>query len=86
MLTGQANIFTAPEFSVQVDSPNHLRHILGHLTFVLGAGTLLGGLMGCLLLLLLRKIVPPPPVRLNRFAFTFSDRIFTTDTFQIRTM
>ncbi|HEY7543999.1 MAG TPA: hypothetical protein VID27_03910 [Blastocatellia bacterium] len=61
--TGKENIFTAPEFSIPGDDPNHIRHILGHLTFGIGAGTLLGGLIGCLLLWMLRKIVPPRPTR-----------------------
>lgn len=61
--TGKENIFTAPEFSIQGDDPNHIRHIIGHLTFGIGAGTLLGGLIGCLLLWLLRKMVPPRPTR-----------------------
>ena len=63
VITGKENIFTAPEFSIPGDDPNHIRHILGHLTFGIGAGTLLGGLIGCLLLWMLRKIVPPRPTR-----------------------
>ncbi len=60
--TGMENIFTAPEFSIRED-PHHISHILGHLTVGIGGGTLLGGLIGCLLLLLLRKMVPPRPAR-----------------------
>lgn len=63
VFTGIENIYTAPEFSIPEDDPYHIWHILGHLTFSIGAGTLLGGAMGCLLLWLLRKLVPAPPVR-----------------------
>lgn len=54
-LTGTQNIYSAPEFSFGL-SP--LRHILGHLTFGIGLGTLSGAAMGCLLLWMLRKFVP----------------------------
>ncbi len=63
LLTGMTNIYTAPEFSLPSSDPYHWRHILGHLTFGVGAGTLMGGLMGSLLLWLLRRLVPPRPVR-----------------------
>lgn len=55
VLTGTANIYTAPEYSPH---SRQLAHIIGHLTFGLGFGTLFGGGMGCLLLWLLRLIVP----------------------------
>ena len=55
--TGIENIFTAPEFS-RVADDRHMRNILGHLTFGIGAGTLFGAATGCLLLWLLRKLVP----------------------------
>jgi hypothetical protein len=58
VLTGMENIFTAPEFSVPGPDPHHLRHIVGHLTYGIGAGTLIGAAMGCLLLWLLRLLVP----------------------------
>ena len=61
--TGRENIFTAPEFSIPEKDPHHIHHILGHLTFDIGAGVLLSGLMGCLFLWMLRKIVPPRPTR-----------------------
>ncbi|MEW6207126.1 MAG: hypothetical protein AB1631_02080 [Acidobacteriota bacterium] len=61
--TGMENIFTAPEFSIKGDDPHHIWHIVGHLSFGVGAGTLLGGGIGCLLLWILRRIVPPRPVR-----------------------
>ncbi|MCI0626158.1 MAG: hypothetical protein L0387_31695 [Acidobacteria bacterium] len=56
--TGTENVYTLPEFSVKGDDPLHLRHILGHLTFMLGLGTLFGAGMGCLMLWFLRMMVP----------------------------
>jgi hypothetical protein len=55
--SGVENIFTEPEFSIG-DDPNHVRHILGHLTFGIAAGMLFGGAAGCVLLFLLRRLVP----------------------------
>jgi hypothetical protein len=55
VLTGTTNIYTAPEYSPR---SGQLAHIVGHLTFGLGLGTLCGAAMGCLLLWLLRHIVP----------------------------
>ncbi|MCS6883992.1 MAG: hypothetical protein RMM17_11040 [Acidobacteriota bacterium] len=57
VLSGTPNIFTAPEFSLAAD-PHHLRHIIGHLSFSIGAEVLLGSAMGNLLLLVLRLILP----------------------------
>lgn len=54
-LTGIKNIYAAPEFSERL-SP--VSHIVGHLTFSVGLGTLFGAAMGCLLLWMLRKLVP----------------------------
>jgi|SRR5208337_1473906 len=54
-LTGTANIYTAPEYSFH---SRPAAHIVGHLTGVLGFGTLFGAAMGCLLLWMLRRIVP----------------------------
>jgi hypothetical protein len=51
------NVFTKAEFS-RPDDPNHVKHILGQLTFGIGAGILLGAATGCLMLWLLRKLVP----------------------------
>jgi hypothetical protein len=51
------NVFTRPEFS-RPDDPYHLKHILGQMTFVIGAGTLLGTATGCLMLWLLKRLVP----------------------------
>ena len=51
------NVFTRPEFS-RPDDPNHVKHILGQLTFGIGAGILLGTATGCLMLWLLRRLVP----------------------------
>lgn len=56
--TGLDNIFVAPEFSVPGEDRFHMRHILGHLTLGIGAGTLFGAATGCLLLWLLRRLVP----------------------------
>jgi len=55
MLTGTRNVYSAPEFS---GGMSDLQHILGHLTFGVGLGTLTGSAMGCLLFWLLRKFVP----------------------------
>ncbi len=54
-VTGTRNVYSAPEFSGHL-SP--LAHILGHLTFGVGLGTLFGSAMGSLLLWMLRKFVP----------------------------
>lgn len=51
------NVFTKPEFS-RPDDPSHVKHILGQLTFGIGAGILLGAATGCLMLWLLRMLVP----------------------------
>lgn len=51
------NVFTKPEFS-RPDDPYHLKHIVGQMTFVIGAGTLLGTATGCLMLWLLKRLVP----------------------------
>ena len=58
VITKTENIYTHPEFSMPHDDPLHLRHIYGHLTFVIGAETLFGAAVGCLLLWLLRTLVP----------------------------
>jgi hypothetical protein len=54
------NVFTKPEFSrfSRPDDPSHVKHILGQLTFGIGAGILLGAATGCLMLWLLRMLVP----------------------------
>lgn len=57
VLTKTENIFTKPEFSMP-DDPSHVKHILGQLTFGIGAGVLLGAATGCLMLWLLRRLVP----------------------------
>jgi hypothetical protein len=51
------NVFTRPEFS-RPDDPHHVKHILGQLTFGIGAGILLGTATGWLMLWLLRRLVP----------------------------
>ncbi len=56
--TGTENVYTAPEFSTPFADPYHLRHIYGHLTFVIGLGTLSGAAVGCLMLWLLRALLP----------------------------
>ncbi|MEK6304366.1 MAG: hypothetical protein AABO41_27060 [Acidobacteriota bacterium] len=55
VVSGIENVYTAPEFS---QGRSHGENILGHLTFLIGAGTLLGSATGCLLLWLLRKLAP----------------------------
>lgn len=57
VVTGIENIYTAPEFSLLHD-PSHSRHIIGHLTLVVGAHTLIGSLMGCIILYMLRRTTP----------------------------
>src|SRR2546426_11000518 len=47
VLSGIENVFTQPEFSVPNDS-HHVKHILGQLTFGIGAGMLFGAAAGCL--------------------------------------
>jgi len=51
------NVFTKQEYSIP-DDPNHVKHILGQLTFGIGAGMLLGAATGCLMLWMLRMLVP----------------------------
>jgi hypothetical protein len=58
VLSGIENVFTEPEFSIPTADPYHLRHILGHITFGIGAGMLFGAATGCLMMWLLRTIVP----------------------------
>lgn len=57
VLSGIENVFTQPEFSVPND-PHHVKHILGQLTFGIGAGMLFGAATGCLVLWLLRMLLP----------------------------
>jgi hypothetical protein len=56
--TGTSNIYTAPEYSMTVEDPRHLKHIYGHLTYGIGLGTFSGAAMGSLLLWLLRLLIP----------------------------
>jgi len=58
VMTGKINIFTEPEYSFPGYDPHHVKHILGQLTFGVGAGMLYGAATSCLLLFLLRKLVP----------------------------
>jgi hypothetical protein len=60
VLTGLQTIYTAPEFG---GSMYPVRHILGHLTFGGGFGTLFGAAMDCLLLWVLRLLVPVAKAR-----------------------
>lgn len=55
--TGIQNVFTRSEYSMP-DDPRHIRHMLGQLTFGIGAGMLFGAATGCLMLWLLRKLLP----------------------------
>ncbi|HJZ69481.1 MAG TPA: hypothetical protein VKF81_15260 [Blastocatellia bacterium] len=57
VLSGIGNVFTQPEFS-RPNDPSHVKHILGQLTFGIGAGMLFGAATGCLVLWLLRMLVP----------------------------
>jgi len=57
VLSGIQNVFTEPEFSMP-DDPHHIKHIIGHLTFGIGAGMLFGAATGCLMLWLIRMLVP----------------------------
>lgn len=57
VLTGIGNVFTRSEFSPP-DDPGHVKHIIGQLTFGIGAGTLLGTATGCLMLWLIKRLVP----------------------------
>jgi hypothetical protein len=56
VLTGIENIYTAPEFSIPGDDPNHSRHMIGHLTFGIGFESLSGSLMACILFFMLRRV------------------------------
>jgi len=57
-LTGIANVYTLPEFSVPVPDPHHMRHISGQLTFGIGFESLSGSLIACLFLFMLRRLSP----------------------------
>ena len=55
ILSGIQTIYTTPPYA-GTEGPR--AHILGHLTFGIGMGTIFGTAMGCLLLWLLRRMVP----------------------------
>ncbi len=55
ILSGIQTIYTTPPYAGN-EGPRV--HILGHLTFGIGMGTIFGTAMGCLLLWLLRRMVP----------------------------
>jgi len=57
-LTGKVNIYSAPEFSGHMLTP--MQHVVGHLTFGIGFGTIFGGAMGSLLLWMLRRLPADP--------------------------
>ena len=60
VLTGTNNIFIAPQYSYpRTGDVHHLKHIIGQLTYGIGAGILFGAAMGCFLLWILRMLVPP---------------------------
>jgi len=72
-LTGRENIFTAPEFSGPGVGHHYVKHIIGQLTYGVGADVLFGAATGCLLLWILRMILPPTmqnrkPARPARYA------------------
>jgi len=54
-LTGIQTVFARPEYSLAMGPA---KHILAHMTFGLGTGTLMGAAVGCLFLWMLRKFVP----------------------------
>jgi hypothetical protein len=54
-LTGIQTVYAAPEFAHQL-SP--AAHMIGHLTFGIGIGTLFGTVMGSVVLWMLRRLVP----------------------------
>ena len=58
IVTGIPNVFVAPEYA---HSMSPLGHIIAHMTFSLGLGTLFGSAMGCLLLWMLRLLVRITP-------------------------
>ena len=58
---GVETVYTQPEFSMGGQDPYHLRHIVGHLTFGIGWGILVGSAMGCFLFYFLRRFVPDEP-------------------------
>jgi hypothetical protein len=49
-------VYAKPEYSFKGMSP--VQHIMGHVTFGVGLGTLSAAAMGCLLLWLLRRMAP----------------------------
>lgn len=57
-LTGIENVCSAPDYSFKL---SYAVHIWFHLSYGIGAGTLFGAAMGCLLLWLLRRMVPVHP-------------------------
>ena len=57
LFTGTGNIFTAPEYSGG-RNVSAVAHILGHLTFGVGLGTLFGSAMGCVLFWMIRRVAP----------------------------
>ena len=57
-LTGIHDVYSVPPYS---GGETYGRHILGHLSFGIGTGTLFGSAMGCLLLWILRRLVPAVP-------------------------
>ncbi|MBL8148957.1 MAG: hypothetical protein JNN15_03415 [Blastocatellia bacterium] len=61
VLTETTNIYVAPEFSVAGDDPLHIKHMLGHITFALGGGSLMGAIFGCSLFFVIRRILPLKP-------------------------
>jgi hypothetical protein len=52
--SGIQTVYAEPEYSFKGMSP--VKHILGHLTFGVGLGTLFASAMGCLLLWMLRRL------------------------------
>ena len=58
MATGTHNIYTAPEFNPpQFLGENQAQHLIAHLTFGVGFGTLFGAAIGCVLLFMIKRLV-----------------------------
>lgn len=57
VLTGIENVYTRPEFSMMND-PNHVRHVIGHLTFGVAVEGLIASGMASLIFYMLRRTTP----------------------------
>jgi len=58
MATGTHNIYTAPEFNPpHFLAESQTQHLIAHLTFGVGFGTLFGAAIGCVLLFMIKRLV-----------------------------